>query len=223
MPAALNRNTHTFREAWLADATSLLNKKFFDGNGYTLPGKLACSCGFPKGHRGKAIGQCWSPETSADGTVNMFICPTQDDPIEVLAILLHELIHAQVGTEAGHKGPFKKLMREFGLEGKATATYASPGSDLWLALSSISTALGPYPHKKMTPKAKPSTRKSMGGWVRLKSTTEEEYKVLVSPKQIEEHGMPRDPWGEPMEPVDPDSEWAGWKVGGEDEPEGDDE
>jgi hypothetical protein len=214
---ALLLNTFATREQWLNAATELLDKKFFDGNGYTLPAKKACSCGFPKSARGHAIGQCWAPETSTDGTINMFICPTQDDPIRVLDILLHELIHAQVGTAAGHKGPFKKMAKEFGLEGKATATFAAEGSELWKQLSHISEQLGPYPHKKMVPGLKKKTRGSMGGWVRFKSITEEEYRVLVSPKMLDEHGSPRDPWGEEMVPVDTDTNIPFWKKGGDEE------
>lgn len=219
MTASL-QNTHTTREGWLMAAVAELDKAFFNNGGYTLPKKLGCSCGFPKGARGKAIGQCWSHETSTDGTINMFICPTQDEPVRVLDILLHELCHAQLGTDVGHKGPFKKLVKEFGLAGKATATYAEEGGELWRKLAHIAEGLGPYPHKAMKPSAKKAKRGSMGGWVRLFSTTEEDYKVLVSPKQIEEHGLPRDPWGDEMVPVDEDSPW---KKGGEDEPEDGDE
>lgn len=208
-------NAHPTREGWLVAAMAALDAKYFDGHGYTLPEKRACSCGFPKGGRGKVIGQCWGPETSTDGTINMFICPTQDEPISVLATLLHELIHAQVGIPAGHKGPFKKLMKEFGLVGKATATFAEEGSDLWRQLSHISEQLGPYPHKAMQPKLKTKERGSMGGWVRLQSTQDEAYKVLVSPKMLDEHGVPLDPWGEKMEPV----EGSTWSPGIEEEPE----
>lgn len=215
--ANLRTNGHTTREAWLMAGIELLNKEFFDGHGYKLPKKLACSCGFPKAARGQAIGQCWPVETSADGTTNMFICPTQDNPIRVLDILLHELIHAQVGCAAGHKGPFKKLALEFGLEGKMTATYATEGTELWKKLSHISEQLGPYPHTKMTPMLKKRTRGSMGGWVRFKSTTEEDYRVLVSPKMLEEHGAPRDPWGEEMEPVEQDPNLPFYKKGGDED------
>ncbi len=133
----------------------------------------------------------------------------------MLDILLHELIHAQVGCEAGHKGPFKKLMKEFGLVGKATATYAEEGSDLWRQLSHISEQLGPYPHKAMQPMKKTKERGSMGGWVRLQSEHDEAYKVLCSPKMLDEHGVPLDPWGDKMVPV----EGSAWTAGGEDEPE----
>lgn len=196
------RNEHTTREGWLVAASELLDEAFFNGNGYTLPAKKACSCGFPKGARGRAIGQCWGTSTSSDGTANMFICPTLDEPISVLATLLHELIHAWNDCVDGHKGPFKKLVKQFGLAGKATATYAEEGSELWLKLSHISEQLGPYPHKKMVPNGKKAKRGSMGGWVRYCSVNEQTYKVLVSPKMVEEHGAPRDPFGDEMEPVE---------------------
>jgi hypothetical protein len=209
-------NAHTTREGWLVAAMAMLDAKYFDGRGYTLPEKRSCSCGFPKGGWGHSIGQCWGPETSTDGTINMFVCPTQDNPIRVLDILLHELIHAQVGVVVGHKKPFKKMAREFGLEGKATATYATEGTPLWLELSHISEQLGPYPHKAMQPIKKTKERGSMGGWVRLQSPTEETYKVLVSPKMLDEHGVPLDPWGDRMEPV----EGSAWQPGGDDDADG---
>lgn len=196
---------HATREGWLMAAVALLDKEFFHGRGYSLPEKIQCSCGFPRGHA-KAIGQCWDPKVSADKTTHLFICPTQADPIRVLDILLHELIHASVGVEVGHKGVFKKLVKEFGLAGKMTATYAEEGSEVWLKLSSISTALGKYPHAPMQKRDK---KKGSGGsgWVRLVSTENEKFKVVISPKMIAEFGMPQDPWGKEMVAVD----------GGEDE------
>lgn len=187
---------HDTREGWLVAAIRLLDREFFDGRGYTLPKKLQCSCGFPRGHA-KAIGQCWDPKVSADGTTHMFICPTQAEPIRVLDILLHELIHAAVGVEVGHKGAFRELAREFGLEGKMTATYAAEGSELWLTLSRIATELGPYPHAPMV-----KTKRAGGsGWVRLQSPEVPGYRVAISPRMIERYGYPQDPWGNEMEPV----------------------
>lgn len=194
----MKANVHETREGWLLAGAKLLDKQFFDGNGYTLPKKLACSCGFPRGAKGKAIGQCWGTVHSTDGTANMFICPTQDDAVQVLGILLHELIHAWNDCKDGHKGPFKKLVKEFGLAGKATATYVDENSELFAKISHIASELGPYPHKKMVPVKKTTERGSMGGWLRLTSPNDEKYKVLISPKQLEEHGAPVDPWGDKM-------------------------
>lgn len=194
-------NKHETREAWLKAATVLLEKEFFSDGTYSVPTKLQVSCGIPYG-AAKAIGQYWPPSNSQDETINIFVCPSLSDPISVLATHLHELIHAVAGPEAKHGGLFKTLARKVGLAGKLTATYAEEGSELWLKLAAMSTALGNYPHspiRKRKPKPKGETA---GGWIRLKSPENEKYKVLVSPKMLEEHGAPTDPWGNEMVPVE---------------------
>jgi hypothetical protein len=79
--------------------------------------------------------ECWSNLASADNTTEIFICPSQSEPVAVLAILLHELVHAAVGLECGHKGAFKRVALALGLEGKMTATY--PGVKLASDLPSL--------------------------------------------------------------------------------------
>jgi hypothetical protein len=64
------------------------------------------------------------------------------------------------------------------------------------------TKLGKYPHKALVPRTKEGTGKSMGGWLRYRSINEDKYRVVVSPKMVEEHGAPRDPWGDEMQPVE---------------------
>lgn len=122
----------------------------------------------------------------------------------MLDILLHELIHAAVGTEEGHRGEFKRVALALGLQGKMTATIAEPGTELHGKLSRIARELGPYPHKALNKNTGTEKRKKekKGGWVRLMSETENEYRVVISPKQLEEHGVPRDPWGDEMVPVE---------------------
>lgn len=187
------------REGWLNAGIAELKASFFDENGYELP-KMRVSCGFPRGHA-KAIGQCWDKVVSGDDTYEMFICPTQDEPVTVLAILLHEMIHASVGIEAGHKGPFRGLAKEFGLAGKMTATFAEVGSDLHTTLTSMAHKLGEYPHKRMVKKEKP---KKPNIWQRFKSTNEETFKLVARMDKVEEFGAPRDPWGDEMELMNPD-------------------
>ncbi len=139
------------REAWLTAATHLLAAHFLPlADGKTkLPEKWACSCGFP--YRSKeAIGQCFPPTLSADGTTHMFVCPTQAEPVRVLDILLHEMGHAAVGCDKGHKKEFKAFCEEVGLSGKATVTVAEPGTELHTKLTRIAAQLGPYPHAPPT-------------------------------------------------------------------------
>ena len=201
------------REQWLNAATHALGAHFFPVAAGTkkdagkkmhvLPKKLQCSCGFPYKSK-EAIGQCWSPSLSADGTTQVFVSPCQDEPVRVLDILLHELIHAAVGTNEGHKGEFKKVAVALGLRGKMTATRAEPGTELHGKLSRIARELGPYPHKALNKNTGTEKKKKekKGGWVRLMSETENEYRVVISPRQLEEHGVPRDPWGDEMVPAE---------------------
>jgi hypothetical protein len=190
------------REQWLRAATQSLGAHFFPVCDSPLPEKLSCSCGFPYKSR-EAIGQCWGPKAATDGTTHMFISPCQAEPVRVLDILLHEMIHAAIGTEEGHGKKFKAAMRAVGLEGKATATIANPGTELHARLTRIAEELGPYPHSALRKDLgeKKKKEKKAGGWIRLVSPECEEYKVVISPKQLEEHGAPTDPWGNEMEVV----------------------
>lgn len=191
---------HSTREGWLVAAMQLLDQKFFHANGYTLPDKLSISCGFPRGSK-KAIGQCWDPKVTKDGTVHMFICPTIGEGIRVLDITLHEMIHASVGIKCKHRGPFKKLAREFGLEGKLTATFVTPGTELHAKLATILTQLGDYPHSALvnkTPDVDEDGEDKPKRKVTLISSQNPDYKLVIRRSVIEEYGMPKDPWGEPM-------------------------
>lgn len=192
------KTAHTTREGWLMDVAALLDEEFFKGRGYDMPKSWRVSCGFPKSTNGRAIGQCWDKTASADETYEMFICPTLGEAIEVAATLLHEMIHAAVGIEEGHKGMFRKLAKEFGLAGKMTATYAEEGSDLHKQLEVFCGRVGKYPHAAMSKKRKPA---KPNPWVRYVSINEETFKVVVNEKRVEEFGAPRDPWGDEMEPV----------------------
>lgn len=151
------------REAWLKAAEGIM-AHWIRVEGYVYPDKTRVSCGFPKKGKGRGtpIGQCWDTSVSGDGTYEMFISPSIGDPSRACDILLHEMVHAAVGLDAGHGKPFGKLARALGLEGKLTATVA--GADLKeLIADKVLAELGPYPHAalgadegggKTTPKAK---------------------------------------------------------------------
>jgi hypothetical protein len=78
----------------------------------------------------------------------MFISPCITDLHEVGGVIIHELVHAAVGCEHGHKAPFRRLATALGLEGKMTAT--SPGENLCKRIDEVCTRIGePYPHSKL--------------------------------------------------------------------------
>jgi hypothetical protein len=79
--------------------------------------------GFPStGGRSNRIGECWSPEASSDRFAEVFISPRLIESVTILGTLTHELIHAGVGTKAGHGVAFKRPALAVGLVGKMTAT-----------------------------------------------------------------------------------------------------
>ena len=136
------------REEWLQVAVGHLRPIMIEAE---APEFLTphVSVGWAKGSRGgaqgKPIGQCWDKSVSGDKErAHIFISPELTDPVEVLAVLLHEMVHASVGTQCGHRGPFRKVAIATGLEGKMTATV--PGAFLTSRLELISESLGDYPH-----------------------------------------------------------------------------
>lgn len=134
----------TSREDWL-NAFITESRAVFKQHGMPLPAKIRAAIGFTsKGSRGKRIGECWSDSASADGTFEVFIVPSIMDSRRVADILTHELCHAAAGIEAGHKGPFFKIARALGLEGKLTATVGGPAFYAWA--DPILDRLGPIPH-----------------------------------------------------------------------------
>lgn len=183
------------REQWLMEAVKAL-KPDFKAQGASIPKKVRVSCGLPSkrafSNRNRTIGQCWSTECSADKATEIFISPVLDKPVDVLATLVHELVHACVGTEAGHKAPFKRLAVALGLEGKMTATEA--GSELRAHLNTLAKKLGKYPHAAMDY----TKRKKQGTRMKKLECPACGYVVRTTAKWIE-YGIPTCPCGVEME------------------------
>ena len=137
------------RDEWLSAAVDLLNVDVFKQAGIdTLDSSWRISCSFPGGGSArKRIGECWPSGSSDDKTREMFISPVEDDAVEILGTVAHEMIHAIDDCQNGHKGPFRKMALAIGLEGKMTATTSGPA--LTAKLQVIVDSLGPYPHAKI--------------------------------------------------------------------------
>lgn len=206
---------HSTREAWLHAAVEAV-KPWFQEQGYTVPDKLQLSFSLPKGNVKMIRGQCWDPICSDDGTVNIMISPLQDDPFQVVSTLIHELAHASVGCDHGHKKPFVECGRKMGLEGKAKSMALPEEGEAADRARKLLEELGPLPHSPLILRGKKAkVRPPAGGWVKLVSTVEPDYILRISPVAYR-HGPPVDPWGKPMVEED-DLEFL--RVGGEDEPE----
>ena len=188
------------REEWLRQAVVAMLPLLEEVKLSLDPSIVPVSVGFPKVSHGKgdAIGVCHVKGAcpTDDRLRPIFISPVLHDPVmEILPTLLHEMVHAALPPEAGHRKPFADAVKALGLAGKPTHTFLEYGTFLHQLLSDLANHLGPYPHVAMAQSRKPGTKK----WVRMVSPEDPSYRVDILLDTLEEHGAPRDPWGNEME------------------------
>jgi hypothetical protein len=133
------------REDWLLQAGRHTAAILSEATGLVVPEHYV-SVGFPKGARSrwKALGQCWDGARSRDKRPHLFVSPIVSDVPQVLAVLLHEQIHAAVGPEAGHRGEFARAARAVGLARPWSKTLM--GKELFARVHALRDTVGPYPH-----------------------------------------------------------------------------
>jgi hypothetical protein len=140
-------NMHTTRESWLRSATAEL-RPLFEKLGYQIPEKIRFAIAFTSGgKRTQVAGECWHPASSEDQHYEIIIRADQADPIDVLGVLAHELVHSVLPPAVKHGKEFRLLATKVGLEGKMR--YAKPGPILKERLNAIAGNLGPLPHAKL--------------------------------------------------------------------------
>ncbi len=186
------------REEWLQKAISLCTAHKFKPQGYLVP-KVRVSVGLPYGRGSKkAIGQHWHPKSSDDSVGSIFISPTINDTNEVLATLVHEIVHAAVGNEAKHGKIFRKCAESVGLTGKMTATVA--GDELKGYFKKVLLKrLGLYPHSRLNIAVGRPTKKQTTRMVKMECPIHQ-YKCRAALLKIIENGPVICPiCNEPME------------------------
>jgi hypothetical protein len=144
------------RQQWLELAVEALREKFASA-GYSVPEKIRVSIGWPKRAAScGAIGECWSVKASSDRHAELFISPQLTDGARIVDVLAHELVHATVGTDAGHGKLFKQCALKIGLVGPMRATTAGAEFVGWA--EALFKRIGPYPAGFLTDTPKQGTR-----------------------------------------------------------------
>lgn len=142
------------REYWLVQATKFLLDHMATCG--LPPVKVRVSCGWPSsgglGQHKRVIGQCFAPVVCTDGVSQIFVSPVLADSVDVLGTLLHELVHASIGCQHGHRAPFSQAARKVGLDGPPTATVV--GKQLQPLLAPYIQRAGAYPHAAIVPRTK---------------------------------------------------------------------
>jgi len=172
------------REAWLNELKDRLHVALFEPAGNPLPGNLRISVGFPPrggtSLRKPIIGGCFYSDASDDRQFEIFISPTIGDGMRAGDVLVHELCHALLPKGTKHNRTFAKLAKKMGLDGKPTATIASP--ELSAKLRELIADLGDYPHAELHPMA--PHKKQTNRWLKA-ACPECSYTVRVSKRWLD--------------------------------------
>lgn len=174
------------REAWLIGAIEALAVLWEDFTEDVSIPEIRVSVGFPGSKARVRIGECWPGESTEDGVTAIFISPILSDPIQVLATLTHEIVHAILGKGKGHRKEFIALAKHAGLLPKWTAT--TPSSALKERLEAILADLGAWPHSALNAQAVAANKQSTR--MLLVKCPESDYKVRMTAKWIEDVGTP---------------------------------
>lgn len=170
------------RHEWLEDAGHYAAKLLRDRTDLEVPKAVRVSVGWP-GLGRKAIGSCWHLKASGDGHREIFISPVLEDGVQIVATLIHEMIHASLPDDAKHGKLFGKPARAVGLEGKLTATYA--GEELEGLIKAWVETRGQYPAKGLL-KSLGAEKKQTTRMLKVSCCREhEEYVVRMSRAQFE--------------------------------------
>ena len=103
---------HKYAEVWLHEAVELLRPSFADA-GYKIPPVHLSVAFSTDGDKPKAkkntLGVCHARCMTADGINEIYISPVVHEPVDVLSLLVHELIHAIDDCKSGHGEGFQKI------------------------------------------------------------------------------------------------------------------
>ena len=188
-------NSHDTRESWLRAASNEL-RPYFQTCGLTIPENIRFAIAFPStGRRGARIGECWHSSTSDDGNFEIIIRADIADPVEVLGVLVHELVHAVLPADAGHGTLYKQAAVKVGLEGKMR--HAMPSQLLRPRLVEIAEILGALPHAKLNidrgRENRPADRPKKQRTRLLKAECDGDgcgYTVRITAKWVDDIGAP---------------------------------
>jgi|SRR5271170_54342 len=118
--------TSAQRHEWLETAAAWCGRAL-EKAGHPVPAGTRVSFGFAGRQPRKTLGFCFHAAASSDNVREVFVGPHIKDPVEIVGVVLHELIHAALPDGEGHGKTFGKVARAVGLEGKLTATVVGEG------------------------------------------------------------------------------------------------
>lgn len=142
-------------EEWYRKAVDAFKRTFKD-LGYEIP-VYDISSGFTDaGTRvTRVLGQCWTNNASSKGRPHIFLNPRYTEPVGLIAVVLHEVIHATVGVDQGHRGKFRSVAQSLGFI--PPLKYINIDDDLKGKCETIAARLGEFPRSAFVAKIRKQT------------------------------------------------------------------
>ena len=110
-----------------------------------------------------AVGLCYSKSSSTGGLRVIEVDRETDDLWETIDTVAHEVTHAVLDEQTGHKGLFPIIVKSvFKLGGKPTAT--TPTEEMKELFYDFLVANGGYPHVAFRPRHKKQTTRMIKCW-----------------------------------------------------------
>lgn len=142
-----------YAEEWLDHAVIGLREHFAKFGHVVPPVQLSCGYspdGFnPKRKRGNYDGMCMQKKFSKDSVNMIYISPHITEPMDIMYLLAHELIHAVDDVFSGHGATFKSIARDIGLNEGGKVSWINY-LNTQKVFASISEPLGKYPRGGVT-------------------------------------------------------------------------
>lgn len=140
----------------------------------------------------KHIGLCCHPHSIGKQSFGseIFIVPSLKDPVKIVGVLIHELIHVMTRGH-GHKGAFKWVGESVGLTGSMTATGES--KELKEKIAGWIDKIGAFPHKQWIPSTNLKKQSTRLIKVHCERDDHSPYIIRMSRATIEKHGTPNCP------------------------------
>lgn len=191
------------REHWLNEAVEELRTHINDFAKLSFPERIRVSCGWPsKGGVSQArrvLGEYWEPEAAWDNVPQVFISPYVREPDVVLAILLHQLLHACFG-HGKHDPDFRRAAKDCFLVGRGNDLAAGP--ELRAKLLEVAERLGTYDNSRLDALVeekvdKPKAGRMLKAFCPANEDHKEDYIVRLTRKQVD-IGLPICPCGKEM-------------------------
>lgn len=147
IPNAERELRFKYAEEWLDHAVSGL-REYFARFGHVVPPVLV-NCGYgPFGYYPKRKnnhdGLCLAKRYSKDHINEIYIAPHITEPIEVMFVLAHELIHAVDDVFSLHGATFKEIARDLGMRECGNVRYVDYVRAIQ-EFAKIAEPLGRYP------------------------------------------------------------------------------